>query len=165
MPQLYSQRMRRICAGVGIAAMLAVVLTGCMLPFPGEYRNSPLKLSKVDGSPAIAYCGDPGTLVFVDMWWAQRSDTAYGEVAFKASGTAEIVAGTIIGPASLPAGMAVADDSGFPADLDNIDVIVEVDGMKSTAQFFFEDDVASIEDWQPNGWMRADGSYSEEPCE
>lgn len=164
MPQLYSQRMRRICAGIGLAGMLAVGLTGCNLPFPGEYTNSPLKLSKVDGSPAIAYCGDPGTLTYVVMWWAQRSDTSYGEVAFKASGTAEIVTGTIIGPSSLPAGMTVADDSGFPADLDNVYVIVEVDGMQSSVQFFFEDDVASIEDWQPNGWMRADGSYSDEPC-
>ena len=164
MPQLCSQRMRRICAGVGIAAMLAVVLTGCMLPFPGEYTNSPLKLSKVDGNLAIAYCGDPGTLVFVDMWVARRSNTARGDVSFEASGSAEIVRGSVIDTAALPAGLTVTADSGYPSDPDNIAVTLEVDGVQSLAQFFFEDDVASIEDWQPNGWMRADGSYSDEPC-
>lgn len=164
MPQLYSQRMRRICAGVGIAAMLAVGLTGCNLPFPGEYTDAPLKLSKVDGNLAIAYCGDPGTLVFVDMWVARRSNTARGAVSFEASGSAEIVRGAVIETAALPAGLTVTTNSGYPADPDNIAVTLEVDGVQSFAQFSFDDDVASIEDWQPDGWMRADGTYSEEPC-
>ncbi|WP_247957323.1 hypothetical protein [Microbacterium galbinum] len=145
--------------------MLAVGLTGCNLPFPGEYTNSPLKLSKVDGNLAIAYCGDPGTLVFVDMWVARRSNTARGDVSFEASGSAEIVRGSVIDTAALPAGLTVTADSGYPSDPDNIAVTLEVDGVQSFAQFFFEDDVASIEDWQPDGWMRADGSYSAEPCE